>query len=337
MQTRFSQSPFKGTRKAGAALSAVLIMFCVAGQALALPFGKAKDADEEEAPVLVPKLKLTKEQQTEFESSMKNGNAYLKQNSLELALICFMRCATLNPCSADSHLGIAYCYAGLKKTEQAISEIFESLKWDPNKTQARALLGDIMMAEARWDEAGGQYLQILKQAPDDTSARGNLATCFIMMGQLEPAVGQYKYILEKDPKSATAAYNLAALYELKNDYNEAMIYYKKAIELNPKNANAFCSLAKCLISRKDYKASQTLLDHAKKIAPDSYFVHLNQGYLNEVQEKTREAIEEYTRAVALNPKDADSKRNLERLLNNGGSGGKIKPGSQISGLKKTFH
>ncbi len=306
------------SRGANSVSGALLISLCFCSQSMSLPFGKSKDTDKEDgALVAVPKIKLSKEQQNEFDMSLKNGNAYLKASNFELALICYMRCSTLNPSNSDAHLGLASCYVGLRKTEQAQSAIFESLRCDPAKVESRFLLGRIMMADQRWDEAGGQYLQVLKQQPENLGARGNLATCLQMMGQIDAAIGQYKYILVKEPKVSQAAYNLGAAYELKNMYDDAAVYYKKVVELEPNNSNAYSSLAKCLIAKKDYKAAQILLSHSATISPNSYFVHLMQGYLNEVEGDKRGAIEEYTKAVALAPQDPDSWRSLQRMIESG--------------------
>ncbi len=322
--------------------TALLLAASSVPQAHALPFGKDKDA--EAAPDTVIKKKLSQGEQTEFESSLKNGNAYLAQSNIELAKICFLRCTTLDPTSADGHLGLAYCFAANNKMDQAQIEIFEALRCDPNKTQTRFLFGDILMKESRFDEAGGQYLQVLKQNPNDLGARGNLANCLILMGQIDAAIPQFKFIIDKDPKSATAAYNLAAAYEMKNMFDDAAQYYKRVIELDPKNSNAYGSLAKCLIVKKDYKSAQVLLKHAKTLGPNNYFLHLMQGFLYESTGERRPAIEEYTRAVALSPQDPDANKSLKRVLENGmegkvgGRGGlnRVQSG-KISGLKANFN
>jgi len=298
---------------------ALLISFFLVQSSLALPFGK-KDADNDEGSIslAIPQVKLTRDQQNEFDTSLKNGGTYLRSNNFELALICYMRCSTLNPASASAHLGLASCNVGLRKTEQAQNEIFEALRCDPNSVPARDLLGKLMMADNRWDEAGGQFFQILKQQPENLEARGNLASCLQMMGQLDAAVGQYKYILDKNPKIAMAAFNLAAAYNMQGDLDNAMANYKKVIELEPKNTNAYCSLAKCLILKnKDFANAQVLLKEAMKQAPNYYYVHLNQGYLNEVQGDIRSAIEEYTKAAALAPQDPDSQKSLQHMLETG--------------------
>lgn len=308
----------------------------------ALPFGKGKE--DEDAPVAVPKIKLSKEQQDEYDTSLKNGNAYLAQSNFELALICFLRCKTLNPQNPAARVGIAYCYAGQKKNEQAHMEIIDSLQFDSSYVPARFLWGELMMSEGRWDEAGGQFLQVLKNQPDNLGARGNLGTCLQMMGQPESAAGQFKYILEKDPKNAMAAYNLAAVYEFKGMADDAAQYYKKTIEIDPKNANAYCSLAKVLMAKKDFKAAQVLLDHVRnKLGVNNHFLHLIQGLSFELQNQRRPAIEEYTKAVALSPNDADAQRALQRMLEsnagklNKNAGTPLGSGKSIGGLKVSPH
>lgn len=331
---RFLGGPFKWNlrRTAGAIVCSLLISAVFCSQCLALGFGKAKE-DDGDAPDMVPKVKLSKDQQSEFDTTLKNGDTYLKSNNFELAKICFMRASTLNPGAWQAHLGLAICHVGQNKVEQAQMEAFEAVRCAPNEPQPRFVLGQLMMKDARWDEAGGQFLQVLKQNPDDLGARGNLATCLQMMGQIDPAIGQYKYILEKDPKSAQSAFNLAAAYEMKNLYDDAAINYKRVVQLDPNNANAYCSLAKCLIAKKDYKAAQVLLDHAKKLGIKNHFVHLMQGYLYEVQGERRPAIEEYTKAVALSPKDGDCQRSLQRMLESGGKIGAAGNLNRVSGGK----
>lgn len=301
-----------------------------------LSLGAGKKDSDEEAPFTVPKTKLSKDQQKEFDQTVKNGDTYIAARNFELALICFMRATTLNPGSCAAHLGLAACYAGLNKIENAQIESFEALRCEPDNVDARFFVGQLMMRDARWDEAGGQFLQVLKQQPENNAARGNLATCLQMMGQIDAAIGQYRYILEKEPKNSQAAYNLAASYEMKNMYDEAAAYYKKVVELDTGNVNAYCSLAKCLMARKDFKAAQVLLDHAKKLNDKSYFVYLMQGYLFEVQGERRPAIEAYTRAIALNPQDADSKVSLQRLLESGGKVGSANGIKPLIGGKLTI-
>lgn len=314
-------------RKIAALSASLLISVIFCAESLALPFAKAAKEKEDDALDTVPKPVLTKEQQKEFKLSLENGDAYLKAQNFALAQVCYLRCVTLDPSSCEAHMGLAACYLATGKKEQGQLEAYEALRCDPKSIAARKMWGGILISDSRWDEAGGQYLQVLQQDINDLSARGNLAMCLAMMGNTDHAIGHLRYILEKDPKSAMAAYNLAAVYEMKNFYDEAAKYYKQAIELQPENVNAYCSLSKCLMAKKDYKAAQVLLSHAAKLsAGKSHYVHLMQGFLYELQSQRRPAIEEYTRAVALAPKDGDSQRALARMLE---SGGKIGSASNI--------
>ena len=287
----------------------------------ALPFMKAADRDDNPlvAPDVIPKVKLTKEQQASYDAAIKNGQTYLQQQSLDMAKLCFQQALQLDGNSVPAHIGMAVCLSNEKDLGPAEFELTEALRVQPNNTEARFLLGQLMMKENHWDEAGGQFLQILKFEPRNHAARGNLAVCLQQLGQIDNAIGQYDYILRENPKSADAAYNLGAAYEFKKNIETAIVYYKKAIQIDPKYYNAYCSIAKCLVGKKMYTDGLTLLKHASEMNPKNYYGFLVYGYIYEQMgpKYKKLAIESYTRAVALNPNDWDSKRSLQRVLEKG--------------------
>ena len=289
----------------------------------AIPFMNKESKDENyelEAPVPVPKVKLGKEQQIEYDTSLKNGQANLQAGSFDLAKMCFQNCIRLDGNSNEGHLGLARCLAQAGEIGPAELEIFEVLRNLPQHAEARILLGNLMMADQRWDEAGGQFLQVLKTQANNQEARGNLALCFQQLGQFDAAIGQYKYILEKNPKSREAAFNLGAAYESKKMLDEAILYYKKTLEIDNTYYNAFCSLAKCLAIKKMYPDAITLIQHSRKIAPNNSYSYNVSGFIFEQMGKKTLAIEAYTKAVALNPKDWDAKKSLQRVLELGHEG-----------------
>lgn len=295
----------------------------------AIPFMKEKtdENDQLAPPDPVPKVKLTKEQQAEFTQSLQNGQTYLKQGSFDMAKICFDHCISLDPNSIDARMGRAICLNTENQLEAAGVEIIEVLRNVPQHAEARFLFGEIMMKDSRWDEAGGQFLQILKTDPNNLAARGNLALCLQQMHQFDAAIGQYKYVLEKNPKSCEAAYNLGGAYESKKWLDEAIFYYKKAVEINPNYYNGYCSLAKCLAGKKQYEDAITLLAHAVKMNPKNHYAFLVKGYVYQCMGDKRKAIEAYTKAVALNPQDWDSKRSLQKCLESGHE-------KELAGLRK---
>lgn len=285
----------------------------------ALPFMKGADKDESPllAPDVIPKVKFTKEQQAQYDAAIKNGQTYLQQENMDLAKMCFQTALQLDGNSVPAHIGMGICLSNASDLAPAQFELTEALRVQASNSEARFLLGQLMMKEHHWDEAGGQFLQVLKYEPNHHSSRGNLAVCLQQLGQVDAAIGQYKYILEKNPKAADAAYNLGAAYEFKKNIEEAIFYYKKAIAIDPKYYNAYCSIAKCLVGKKMYTDGLTLLKHAAEMNPKNYYAFLVRGYIYEQMGKKTEAIKCYTTAVALNPNDWDSKRSLQRALEKG--------------------
>lgn len=309
--------PAKGALLISAMLLTSAFSICL--EANALPFLKVGGDDENplSAPDVIPKPKFTKEQQAQYMAAIKNGQAYLQQNQIDMARMCFQAALQLDPNSVEGHIGLASCKSSDADLAAAQFELTEALRVQPNHIEARFMLGQLMMKEQLWDQAGGQFLQILKQNGNAHAARGNLAICLQQLGQVDAAIPHYAYILEKNPKSAEAAYNLGAAYEHKKLLDEAMFYYKKAIEIDPKYENAYCAIAKCLVVRRAYSDGLSLIKHAEEINPKNFYSWHVKGYIYEQMGKKTEAIKCYTTAVALNPNNWDSKRSLQRILEKG--------------------
>lgn len=287
--------------------------------AFALPFVKAasESAEQLEAPDAIPKVKLSKEQQAQYNAALKNAQLYMAQSQTDMAKVCFKSMIELDGNSIEGHMGMAQCLANSADIGPAEIELFEVLRNKPFHVEARILLGQLMMKDSRWDEAGGQFLQVLKTDAKNVVARGNLALCLQQLGQVDAAILQYKMILQDHPKEAMAAFNLGAAYESKKWIDEAIFYYKRASEIDPSFYNAYCAIAKCLVAKKQYTDALTLLNHAGQINKNNYYTFLIRGFVYEQMGRKTDAIKCYTTAVGLNPKDWNSKKSLERMLEQG--------------------
>lgn len=300
-----------------------LVVLCVFGLAvsstMALPLMGAKE-EKEEDPLLPPKRKLTKAEQQNFTIAYENGMTYLKQQNFDMARVCFQQCITLDPRDYRSHLRLAACYGAAKQKEQAIMELFTTLRCNTDCMEARFDLGTMLMGDEKWDEAGALFLQVLQKYPENLEARGNLAVCLQQECEVESAIAQYKYILDKAPNNIDANFNLAAGYETKKMWDDAAQHYKKVVQLNPKHSMAFAGLGRCLFAKGDNNSAIVLFKHALDLHSKNYYAYLGLGEVYEKLGQRKQAIESYTKAVSINPKDYTSQKLLKKMLESAGSG-----------------
>ena len=103
-----------------------------------------------------------------------------------------------DPLSADEHTVLGAAYEKEGKLELASREYERALKKDPGAFHARFNMGNIRLAEKRYDAAKEHYLKALEVRPDDPRAANNLAWAAILSGVgLEDALGRLLSALEE--------------------------------------------------------------------------------------------------------------------------------------------
>jgi tetratricopeptide (TPR) repeat protein len=118
-------------------------------------------------------------------------------------------------------------------------------------------------------EAEECYLKALALDSSFYPARLNLSTVYLEEGKISEAESELMYLINIKPEDPKVLYNLAFLYQRKNEFEKADEFLSKLFISDPKNNNAY----------------------------------LLKGRNLEVQNKIREAIENYIEAYQINPND----------------------------------
>ena len=125
------------------------------------------------------------------------------------------------------------------------------------------------------------------------------------------------FIMAQSPSFAANANSLAnkgnSNYK-KEDYAKAYEYYKKAEEAAPDDAKIKFNIGDTFYRLKDYESAAAFFKEAakdKKIEAASFYNAGNSDFKNQ---DFKEAAKNYKKAILLNPKDENSKHNLQLTL-----------------------
>jgi Tfp pilus assembly protein PilF len=110
-----------------------------------------------------------------------------------------------------AHLRLGTTFSHQGRLDEAISELQEALRIQPNDSDSRNNLGAALGRKGRLDEAIIQFQQALKLTPDDAEVHNNLGVAFAITGSRNQAVEQYQEALRLRPDYAGARKNLEAL------------------------------------------------------------------------------------------------------------------------------
>ena len=102
-----------------------------------------------------------------------------------------------DPLSADEHATLGVAYERKGELDLAAREYEAALKKDPAFFQARVNLGNVRLAQKRYDAAREEYLEALALRPDEPGATNNLAWAAILSGkEREDALRRMESVLE---------------------------------------------------------------------------------------------------------------------------------------------
>ena len=155
----------------------------------------------------------------------------------------------------------------------------------------------------------------LRKYPHIIAARYVLGTVLVAQGRLDEAIREFREVLSVNPNYPEANYELARTLQLQGDVDEAVQTFRLFLELKPNDANAHYFLAHALQSRREFDEALRHFQRAVQIKPDFFGAHLSLGTVLAERNKLGLAIESWRRAVQIKPDYVDAHFNLGMALN----------------------
>jgi tetratricopeptide (TPR) repeat protein len=224
------------------------------------------------------------------EQMMVYGRSDLATKALEE----FRAAVDADPNSEYLTSGLAELYDKTGRKHDAVLEVQDILKRDPNNLEAHKLLGNI-------------YLRSLG---DEQSSAGSQNT-------LHMAIEQYQEITKLEPSSVDDHLLLGRLYRLDNDLQKAETEFKTAVSLDPNSEEAVTTLAYLYNLEGDTNRATRVLMSVPDVSRSAK-LYLMLGTTYEQQKQYKDAIGAFRRAIELDRDNLDAMRGLAENLQNDG-------------------
>jgi tetratricopeptide (TPR) repeat protein len=184
---------------------------------------------------------------------------------------------------------------------RAIAEAISAA--EPNNTEALFVLAAVEGASGRERQQRTVLERIIKAEPDNADALTALGTLHLRSRSLKNAASYFDRVLKKEPNNPGALLGMAQVLRLSRDRENAGALLNRVVELYPETPAAWSERARYHRGGGQLRLALADLDEAKRLAPGDYWVAIDRGNVLLDLNRKPEALEEFTRAMGINPRE----------------------------------
>jgi tetratricopeptide (TPR) repeat protein len=184
----------------------------------------------------------------------------------------------------------------------------------PESAEAHNNLGNVLVAQSKFDDAAAHYERAVAINPSLFQAYNNLGNVFRQQGKLDQAAASLTRALAINPHFPEALNGLGNTLKDQSKLDQAVAQYERAIALRPDYAEAHNNLGSVFKDQGKLDQATSQFERAVALKPGLLQAHNNLGNILREQGKLDRAMAAFARAVAINPRYADAHNNLGNLL-----------------------
>ena len=191
--------------------------------------------------------------------------------------------------------------AGKYPEARAIAEAVAAK--EPENTEPLFVLASIEAVSGRQRQQQAALEKIIKLQPDNTEALVALGNVSLQSRALRPAASYFRRVLDKEPRNADALIGLSRAFRMNTEWEDAEVLLNEVVKLYPNMVEARTERGRFYWGRGFLLQALTDYDAAKKIAGDNYWIAIDRGSLLLEMNRKAQALEEFKRAIEINPSE----------------------------------
>ena len=238
--------------------------------------------------------------------------ALLEKGASERARGVLEKAVQANPHYARTWNNLALAYEELGDYALAESAYSRAIERNPNHVGFRANLGRLYLGQGRYGEAIGVLDAAFKIDPNSWQVRVNMGLAHQRAGRVGEAIAQYERALAAGGLSAEAFNNLGLAYQDQDRLDEAERAFLAALRQEPGDFSLQINLRTLQLRKRGLAGVdlyEALVGEFQQQADLWRMAAREYASLGRLQE----AVDACEKILVLEPNDAQTKRNIERL------------------------
>jgi len=188
----------------------------------------------------------------------------------------------------------------------------------PDFFQAHFHLGNISYAMEELDAAIEAYTEAIRLKPNQAEIHNNLAAAYAKNGQSRLAIGAFKKAIKIKPNQASALKNLSNIFVAEQNYDKAAETLRLADKARPNHAETLRLLYPILLRVGKSRECISVLKRLLDCSPKDVDALVACGAALYGRRKYDQALDHFSRALALEPKRLDIQFHLAEIMEQNG-------------------
>ncbi len=173
----------------------------------------------------------------------RDAMALYEKGSYDHARSMFEAALALKPDDANLLYNLGRCHANLGQTTRAEARYLDCLRIEPNHSECRRALAELLISTQRRDEAVRMSEEWLRSRPDLGPPYALDGWLWHQFGDLPRAQGRLQQALERDARDVHALNELAVVYEEMHRPDRAAALYERSLDYRSNQPDVKARLA----------------------------------------------------------------------------------------------
>lgn len=211
-------------------------------------------------------------------------------------------------------------------TTSGIQQTAKTKKSLPPQAAEHLAQGQKFLQDQKADEALKEFQEAVRLAPESPPAHFWLGRAYFYRKDKDQAEKSFKKVLELEPDNYHAMAWLGKMYSFEKDkLEQAQSLLLKALEGSPENLEVHFDLGRVYAMQGERGKTLREFGFLFSKERDFFIYHFEFGRMLEAWGEKDQAIQQYKRALVLNPKFAPVEEAIKRLEGGSTTGGTAPP------------
>ena len=235
---------------------------------------------------------------------MNLGLAEFKQGHFHAAIAPLKAVAERDDGNFQAHTLLGLSYYGDKQYGKAIESLKVAVQVDPANVELQQIVAQSCLWAGQYQCALDGFRQIMMTQPNSEALDG--------LGKTPEAIAEFQQAAQVSPHEPNVHFGLGFLYWKSQDYEKAKAEFQTELANDGDNAQAWAYLGDTEMKLGNRERAASDLNRAIQLRSDIRLAYIDRGIMLSEENKHKDAIADFRKAIELDPGQPDAHYRLAR-------------------------